>query len=34
VQLSRAFVGEITPQQAMQNAQKAADSIMRDAGYY
>ncbi|MCB8878082.1 ABC transporter substrate-binding protein [Acidisoma silvae] len=34
VQLSRAFVGEITPQQAMQNAQKAADGIMRDAGYY
>lgn len=34
VQLSRAFVGEITPQQAMENGRKAVDGIMKDAGYY
>ncbi|WP_158804305.1 MULTISPECIES: ABC transporter substrate-binding protein [unclassified Acidisoma] len=34
VQLSRAFVGEITPKEALENARKAADGIMRDAGYY
>jgi multiple sugar transport system substrate-binding protein len=34
VQLSRAFVGEISPKEALETAQKSVDQIMRDAGYY
>jgi multiple sugar transport system substrate-binding protein len=34
VQLSRAFAGEISPQEALDTAQKSVDQIMQDAGYY
>lgn len=34
VQLSKAFVGEATPKEAMDAAQQAVDQIMKDAGYY
>jgi ABC-type glycerol-3-phosphate transport system substrate-binding protein len=34
VQLSRAFAGEISPEEALETAQKSVDQIMRDAGYY
>ena len=34
VQLSRAFAGEILPQDALESSQKSVDGIMRDAGYY
>ncbi|WP_158818900.1 extracellular solute-binding protein [Methylocapsa sp. S129] len=32
--LSRAFVGEISPKEALEGGQKSVDGIMRDAGYY